>query len=90
MIRIKNWKFSDDDMREREYWHDYTKCYQEAISKTSMKHAPWYVVPSDIKWFSRLVISEVIVQTLSNMKLQYPKLDSQQLVNLEISRNKLL
>ena len=86
----KNWKFSEDDMREREYWHDYTKCYQEAIMSTSMKHAPWYVVPSDKKWFSRLVISEVIVQTLNNMKLEYPKLDKQQLINLENNRAKLL
>jgi PPK2 family polyphosphate:nucleotide phosphotransferase len=86
----KNWKFSEDDLREREYWNDYTKCYQEAIMQTSLKHAPWYVVPSDKKWFSRLVISEVIVQTLNNMKLEYPKLDKQQLINLENSKARLL
>lgn len=86
----KNWKFSEDDLREREYWNDYTRCYQEAIMETSKKHAPWYVVPSDKKWFSRLVISEVIVQSLNNMKLGYPKLDKQQLTNLENSRERLL
>jgi PPK2 family polyphosphate:nucleotide phosphotransferase len=86
----KNWKFSEDDLQEREYWDDYAKCYQEAIMGTSTKYAPWYVVPSDKKWFSRLVISEVIVQTLNNMKLKYPQLDKKQLIELETSKNKLL
>lgn len=86
----KNWKFSENDLQEREYWDDYAKCYQEAIIGTSTKHAPWYVVPSDKKWFSRLIISEIIVQTLNSMKLEYPQADKKHLIELENSRIKLL
>jgi PPK2 family polyphosphate:nucleotide phosphotransferase len=86
----KNWKYSEDDLRERDYWNDYNKCYQEAIMGTSLKSAPWYLVPSDKKWFARLVISEVIVQTLNSMKLKYPELDKNQFLKLESNRIKLL
>ena len=71
----KNWKFSASDIHEREYWDDYQNAYQEMIQATSTKDAPWYVVPADNKWFSRLVISTVVVDTLESLDLSYPKVD---------------
>jgi PPK2 family polyphosphate:nucleotide phosphotransferase len=71
----KNWKFSASDIHERAYWDDYQNAYQEMIQSTSTKNAPWYVVPADNKWFSRLVISTVIVDTLESLDLSYPKVD---------------
>lgn len=71
----KNWKFSAGDIHERNYWRDYQDAYEEMIQHTATKHAPWYVVPADNKWFTRLVISSVIVEALESLKLSYPKLD---------------
>lgn len=68
----KNWKFSMGDVRERGYWDDYMKAYADAIESTSTASAPWYIIPADKKWFTRLAISEVIVQKLESMKLHYP------------------
>jgi len=81
--KSKNWKFSQADIKERQYWKKYQESYEEAINNTATKAAPWYVVPSDKKWFSRLVISEVIVKTLKSLKLEYPVLDKEQLALLE-------
>jgi len=86
----KNWKFSDADLKERELWNDYQKCYQEAIENTSTKHAPWYVVPADKKWFARLLISDIINKTLESLKLEYPKLNEEQHKILENSKQALL
>jgi PPK2 family polyphosphate:nucleotide phosphotransferase len=71
----KNWKFSVADLRERERWADYMKAYEDMIRETSTKHAPWYVVPADHKWFTRLVVAEVIVNTLESLNLEYPEVD---------------
>lgn len=71
----KNWKFSASDIHERKYWDEYQEAYEEMIRNTSTEHAPWYVVPADNKWFSRLVISTVLVDTLESLKLSYPKVD---------------
>jgi len=71
----KNWKFSAGDIHERKYWDEYQEAYEEMIGNTSTEHAPWYVVPADNKWFSRLVISTVLVDTLESLKLCYPKVD---------------
>ena len=68
----KNWKFSMGDVRERGHWNDYMKAYTEAIEATSTKHAPWFVIPADKKWFTRLAVSEVIVRELESMDLHYP------------------
>jgi PPK2 family polyphosphate:nucleotide phosphotransferase len=68
----KNWKFSMSDVRERGHWDEYMKAYTEAIAATSTKKAPWYIIPADKKWFTRLAVSEVIVKKLESMKLQYP------------------
>ena len=69
---------SDADIKERAYWDNYQQCYEETINKTASKIAPWFVVPSDIKWFARVVISEIIVMSLSDLKLEYPKLTEKQ------------
>jgi len=76
--KTKNWKFSAGDIHEREYWEDYQRCYQEAISETSTGQAPWYVIPADKKWFARFLVSEVIVQTLESLKPEYPSIDKDQ------------
>lgn len=68
----KNWKFSMGDVKERGFWDEYMKAYTEAIAATSTKDAPWYVVPADKKWFTRLAVSEIIVKTLESMHLTYP------------------
>ncbi len=73
----KNWKFSPSDVRERECWDDYQDAYEDMIRNTATKHAPWYVVPADNKWFSRLVISSVIVDTLESLDVAYPKVDAE-------------
>lgn len=78
----KNWKFSINDVKERGYWDEYQKAYKEAIQATSMKESPWFVVPADHKWFTRLAISEVIAQKLEKLNLQYPKLDDEDIRRL--------
>lgn len=72
----KNWKFSAADVRERECWDDYMKAYEEMIAATSTKHSPWYVVPADNKWYTRLVVAAAVVDTLKSLKLAYPKVDA--------------
>lgn len=72
---LKNWKFSMADIKERGYWEQYQKAYEEMIQGTASKEAPWYVVPADNKWFTRLVVSAAIVETLESLNLQYPTVD---------------
>jgi PPK2 family polyphosphate:nucleotide phosphotransferase len=86
----KNWKFSAADLKERKLWDEYQKCYEEAINETSTKNSPWYVVPADNKWFTRLVVSEVIVQKLQKLKMEYPKLNKEQLANLKSYKEQLI
>ncbi len=71
----KNWKFSAADIRERQCWDDYQKAYEDMIRSTASGHAPWYIVPADNKWFTRLVVSCVVVDTLESLDLAYPKVD---------------
>lgn len=87
--KAKNWKFSESDIKERQYWEEYQKYYEETISNTGTKNAPWYVIPSDKKWFSRLVISEIMVKTLENLKLEYPKLNEGEIKNLQKYKEEL-
>ncbi|HMQ04623.1 MAG TPA: polyphosphate kinase 2 family protein [Pyrinomonadaceae bacterium] len=68
----KNWKFSIGDVKEREHWGEYMRAYEEAISATSTDNAPWYIIPADKKWFTRLAVSEVIMKTLDSIDLHYP------------------
>jgi PPK2 family polyphosphate:nucleotide phosphotransferase len=72
----KNWKFSEQDLVERSLWNKYQKAYEGAIRATSTDNAPWHVVPADHKWFTWLVISEVIIRTLEGLDLHYPKIDA--------------
>jgi len=78
----KNWKFSMGDVKERGHWVDYMKAYTEAIEATSTEDAPWYVIPADKKWFTRLAVSEVIVEKLESMKLHYPVVTENHTVEL--------
>jgi len=86
----KNWKFSESDIKERSYWNEYQKAYQEAISATSKIYAPWFVIPSDKKWFTRLAVSEIIVDAMKKLKPDYPKLDKKQLTGLKRAKELLL
>ncbi len=86
----KNWKFSAADIREREFWDDYQHAYEDMIRNTSSKHAPWYVVPADHKWFTRLVVSSVVVDTLESLGLAYPKVDAAKRKELEAAKKLLL
>ncbi len=86
----KNWKFSSRDVQEREYWNSYMGAYREALAATSAVHAPWYVVPADHKWFARLLVAEVITQTLDSMALTMPTLTPTQKRGLAKVRRQLL
>lgn len=85
----KNWKFSTGDVHERQSWDDYASAYEEMIAETSTKHAPWYVVPADAKWYTRVVVAAAIVDTLQELKLAYPKVDAAQKKDLEQARVQL-
>ena len=88
--KAKNWKFSMGDIEERKFWNEYQKAYQEAISATSKKHSPWYVIPADKKWFSRLAVSQVIVETMKKLKPAYPKLEKSKTDELLKAKESLL
>jgi len=85
----KNWKFSAADSRERECWDDYMNAYEEMIAETSKEHVPWYVVPADNKWYTRLVVAAAIVDTLEELNLSYPKLSPQERKQLLEARKEL-
>lgn len=82
----KNWKFSAADIHEREYWDDYMKAYEDMIVHTASKHAPWYVVPADNKWFTRLVVAAAIVDTMEELKLSYPEVAPEKRKELQAAR----
>jgi PPK2 family polyphosphate:nucleotide phosphotransferase len=86
----KNWKFSAADVREREHWDDYMDAYEDMIRHTASKHAPWYVVPADNKWFTRIVVAAAIVDTLDDLKLEYPQVDPIKRRELAAARRLLL
>lgn len=85
----KNWKFSANDIRERAYWDDYMKAYEETIRHTASKKAPWYVVPADNKWFTRVVVAAAIVETLDSLNLSYPEVSDAAREQLLIARKEL-
>jgi PPK2 family polyphosphate:nucleotide phosphotransferase len=82
----KNWKFSSADAREREHWDEYMEAYEDAIRNTATDYAPWYVVPANKKWFSRLVVAAAVIDALEDLDLQYPKVDANQRKELEVAR----
>jgi PPK2 family polyphosphate:nucleotide phosphotransferase len=85
----KNWKFSADDVKERESWDAYQVAFEEMIQNTAEKYAPWYVVPADNKWFARLLVSYAIVDALKKMKLKYPKVSGAEKEALDKARQEL-
>jgi PPK2 family polyphosphate:nucleotide phosphotransferase len=86
----KNWKFSVADVKERGYWNDYMAAYEDAIRATATRAAPWFVVPADNKWFTRLVVAAAIVEAMDAMQLAYPKIGDAQRADLARARELLL
>ena len=86
----KNWKFSANDARERPYWKDYMRAYEDAIRETAAEHAPWYVVPADNKWFTRVIVAAAIIDTLAALDLHYPKVDKAKRKELAAVRRQLV
>jgi PPK2 family polyphosphate:nucleotide phosphotransferase len=85
----KNWKFAIGDVNERLHWDKYMKAYEEAIGATSTRHAPWYVVPADHKWFTRLAIAKIIIETLESLQLEFPAVDAVKRRELAEARRRL-
>jgi PPK2 family polyphosphate:nucleotide phosphotransferase len=86
----KNWKFSAADIRERQYWDDYMHAYEDMIRHTATPEAPWYVIPADNKWFTRIAVAAAIISTLDGLDLHYPTLSSQDRARLEEGRAALM
>jgi polyphosphate kinase 2 (PPK2 family) len=85
----KNWKFSAADLKERSLWKEYRKAYEDMLKNTSNPLAPWFIIPADDKWFTRLVFANIIVSELNRLDLNYPKLSDQQKKDLENSKKLL-
>jgi len=86
----KNWKFSSSDMTERNHWDEYLDAYEDMIRNTATKHSPWYVVPADNKWFTRLAVGAAIVDTLASLDLAYPQVDEAKLAEIASAKKALL
>jgi len=86
----KNWKFSGNDAKERASWDDYMAAYEDTIRHTASKEAPWYVVPADNKWFTRVVVAAAIIHTLASLGLRYPKVTKEKLRELAAAKRGLL
>ncbi len=85
----KHWKFSLADVKERHHWDDYQKAYEDMIRQTATEHAPWYVVPADHKWFTRLVVAEAIVEALEELDLSYPTVDRNKREEVRVAQTEL-
>jgi PPK2 family polyphosphate:nucleotide phosphotransferase len=85
----KNWKFSSADVRERAFWKDYMKAYEDIFSNTSTSWAPWHIIPADRKWFTRTAVADIIVTTLESLNLKYPAADPEHLKGLREARTAL-
>jgi len=86
----KNWKFSAADLAEREHWDEYQQAYEDMIQNTATKHAPWYVVPADNKWFTRCVVAAAVIETLADLNLAYPQVGPEKLKELAVAKRALL
>ncbi len=89
-LDAKNWKFSTGDLKERARWKDYRNAYQDMLENTSTKNAPWFVIPADDKWFTRLLIAEIICTELEKLNLAFPIISSEQKAELEKAKSELL
>jgi PPK2 family polyphosphate:nucleotide phosphotransferase len=85
----KHWKYSADDLKERGYWDDYMRAYEDCLSATSTKWAPWYVIPADHKWVSRAMVAGIIVSTIRSLELHYPEVTDEQRKQIEAARRQL-
>ncbi len=86
----KNWKFSAADAHERGYWNDYQRAYEDTIRQTATEDAPWYVVPADNKWFTRVIVAAAVIDALASLDLAYPKVGEDQLKQLAAAKAELL
>ncbi len=87
---LKNWKFSSNDANERDFWDDYMEAYEEMIRHTATEESPWYVVPADNKWFTRVVVAAAVIETLASLKLAYPEVGEEKLKELGAAKRGLL
>jgi PPK2 family polyphosphate:nucleotide phosphotransferase len=87
---LKNWKFSSNDANERDFWDDYMEAYEQMIQETATKDAPWYVVPADNKWFTRVVVAAAVIETLDDLDLEYPEVGEDKLKELATAKKKLI
>src|SRR5262249_50661929 len=85
----KNWKFSANDAKERGFWREYMEAYEETIRNTATKQSPWYVVPADNKWFTRITVAAAIIDTLSSLDLHYPKVSDDKLKEFAVTKRAL-
>ena len=85
----KNWKFSSADAKERGHWDEYMKAYEEMIRNTATKDSPWYVIPADNKWFTRLVVAAAVIDTLASLDLKYPDVGEDKLKELAEAKSLL-
>ncbi len=85
----KNWKFQAGDVKERALWDDYQRAYEDMLGATSTAYAPWHVIPADHKWFARLAVADIVIDTLRSMKLHYPKLSKETRAGLEAAKQSL-
>ena len=86
----KRWKFSSSDIKERRYWDKYQKAYEKAINATATKENPWYVIPADDKWYSRLIVSDLLTKLIEDMPLTYPTLDPAEAARLDEAKQALM
>jgi PPK2 family polyphosphate:nucleotide phosphotransferase len=86
----KNWKFSASDAKERGRWKEYMEAYEDMIRHTATDNSPWYVVPADNKWFTRVVVAAAVIDALGSLNLEYPRIDKEQLTELEAAKAVLL
>ena len=86
---LKNWKFSSNDANERDYWDDYMTAYEEMIQATATKYAPWYVVPANNKWFTRVIVASAVIEALASLDLAYPEVGQSKLKELAAAKKKL-
>ncbi len=85
----KNWKFSVHDVRERGFWDDYMNAYEQVFNHTSTEFAPWYIIPADRKWFTRLVVADIICKKLQELNLQYPQISEEYKQQLSVAKKTL-
>ncbi|MCW4019523.1 MAG: polyphosphate kinase 2 family protein [Candidatus Bathyarchaeota archaeon] len=85
----KHWKFSASDLKERDYWDEYTKAYEDMLTNTSTKWAPWHIIPADYKWVARSLVGDIITSSIYSLKLKYPEVDEQKRKAIEAAKKQL-